>query len=227
MSKPFSWSWSRLKNWRTCPKRHWHVDIEKDFVEEEGDALKWGHEVHAAMANRIGKGTPLPEAMAHYEDWPTRFAKLKSKARVLVENKLAMGKDFQKTSFFDSATWFRGVVDALALVPQSSFAIAIDWKTGANVNPEYEQLGLNAQLIFANHPEIDRVATIYVWLGHDTQTVHSYQRDEMLSLWNGLMPEVKKLEEAHRTVTYPPKPSGLCKRHCPVTSCPYHGRGSR
>ena len=33
------------------------------------------------------------------------------------------------------------------------------------------------------------------------------------------------MEEAYRTTTYPPKPSGLCSSYCPVTSCPYHGKG--
>jgi len=49
---------------------------------------------------------------------------------------------------------------------------------------------------------------------------------DMMPLWAGLMPEINQLAEAHRTTTYPPKPSGICVRHCPVTSCPYHGKGS-
>src|SRR4029077_4175160 len=105
-------------------------------------------------------------------------------------------------------------------------AIALDWKTGGNVTPEFEQLGLFAQLIFAKYPEVDKVGAVYVWLGHDTHTLKIYRRDEMVGLWNGLWPEIRILEEAHRTTTYPPKPSGLCKRHCPVTSCPYHGKGT-
>ena len=54
--KPFSWSWSKLKNFRTCPKRHYHVDIAKDFKEDDSEDLLWGNEVHEALAKRIGKG---------------------------------------------------------------------------------------------------------------------------------------------------------------------------
>jgi len=54
-----------------------------------------------------------------------------------------------------------------------------------------------------------------------------YKRDGMLPLWNDLNPELAAMLEAWRTTTYPPKPSGLCMRYCPVTSCPYHGKGSR
>ena len=41
--KPFAWSYSRLKNFEVCPKRHFHVDIAKDFREEEGESLVWGN----------------------------------------------------------------------------------------------------------------------------------------------------------------------------------------
>ena len=62
--KPFSWSYSRLKNFETCPKRHWHVDINKDAKEEDSEQLQWGNAVHKALADRIAKGTSLPIGMA-------------------------------------------------------------------------------------------------------------------------------------------------------------------
>ena len=232
MTKPFSWSWSRLKNWRTCPKRFYEIDVAKNYTEPEAGALKWGHEVHQAMANRIARQAPLPEGMQDYDDWPQRMITLKSAgSHVLVENRLAMSKDFLKTGFFDQGTWFRGVVDVLAIGKET--AISLDWKTGGNINPEFEQLGLSAQLVFANFPDINEVQTAYIWLSHTNDngkvltTKETYTRDNMLPLWNELWPEIKTMAEAHRTTTYPPKPSGLCKRHCPVVSCPYHGKGSR
>jgi hypothetical protein len=230
--KPFSWSWSKLKNYRSCPKRHYEIDLAKSVVEPESEPLKWGHDVHQAMANRIAKGTELPPTMQHYHEWPDRMLAVKKMgARMLVENKLAMSADFKPTSFFDASTWFRGVVDVLTF--GVTRAGSIDWKTGGNVNPEYEQLGLSAQLIFAHYPEIEEVDSVYVWLGHTHDdgsaitTRKTYARDAMVPLWNGLMPEIAQMTEAYRTTTYPPKPSGLCKRHCPVESCPYHGKGSR
>lgn len=224
----FAWSWSRLKNYRTCPKRHWHIDLAKDIREEETDDLKWGHTVHEALAARIARGTPLPDSMARYDDWPARIADSRGDGvEVLVENKLAMTKDMETCDFFDKQkdVWFRGVIDAATINHKDGVAVAVDWKTG-KVDPDFEQLGLFAQLIFAKYPDIDEVGAIYVWLAHDTYTLKVYKRAEMLDLWNGLWPEIKVLEEAFRTTTYPPKPSGLCKRHCPVETCPYHGRGS-
>jgi len=224
--KKFSWSWSKLKNYRTCPKKHYHVDLAKDFKEEDSEALHWGDQVHKSMASRIAKGTPLPRMMEHYEDWAARIVALRDQGRkVLVENKLAMSEQFKPTSFFDAITWFRGVIDVLVLDEAQHVAATFDWKTGA-VKPDYEQLALSAELVFAHYPEIEQVGTIYVWLGSDDQTPRTYVRGTLMPTWNALWPEIREMEEAHRTTTYPPKPSGICLRHCPVTSCPHYGKGS-
>lgn len=224
--KKFSWSWSRLKNYRTCPKKHYHVDLAKDFKEEPSETLDWGDKVHKALALRIAKGTPLPRIMDHYESWPQRITGLKDQGfRLLVENKLAMSEKFRPTSFFDQETWFRGVLDVLALNEELGIGLSFDWKTGA-IKPDYEQLALSAQLIFTHYPSITLVSTTYVWLGNDDQTTNRYEPTSLVNMWNNLWPEVKEMAEAHRTTTYPPKPSGICLRHCPVTSCPHFGKGS-
>jgi len=218
----FQWSWSRLKNYRACPKRHYEVDLAKNFKEEEGEALVWGNQVHEAMARRLQKGGGLPETMQQYEDWPRRIDDMGCK--VLVENKLAMDKEFGPTGFFDADTWFRAVIDVLIL-PNPQYAITYDWKTG-QVKPEAEQLALSAQVVFAHYPKVQEVGARYIWLGTDDHTTVIYQRDKMLPIWNDLWPQINIMAEAFRTTTYPPKPSGLCKRHCPVKSCTYHGKGS-
>lgn len=228
MSKPFTWSWSKLKNYRTCPKRHYELDIAKTIKEEPSEQILWGNTFHDSMAKYIDKGVALPPTMVRYKAWPDNFIKLKNSgyATVLVEQKLAMDKEFQATAYFDNHTWFRSVSDVLALIPAHRAAISVDWKTGGKINPEFEQLALSAQTVFAHHPEIDRVESIYMWAGHDVTTRETYTRDKMLETWSHILPEVRQMEEAARNMDYPPKPSGLCKHYCPVVSCPYHGKGS-
>lgn len=230
MPKNFAWSWSRLKNFRTCPKRSYHTDITKEF-KDDSEALRWGDELHKAIAERIAHGVVLPPTMSRFEDWAAHVGTFKNggaiKGVIKVENKLAMDEQFRPTSFFDNSTWFRGVVDVLIdLSPARREVVTIDWKTG-KVHPEFEQLALSAQLVFAHYPEVDKVLALYAWLGNDDFTKIIYRRDEMVPLWNRLWPEINVMKEAHRTTTYPPKPSGICVSYCPVTSCPHHGRGSR
>lgn len=228
--KPFSWSWSKLKNYRTCPKRHYEIDLAKNYKEGESEPLKWGNLLHNSMAAYIEKDAIMPTMVSRYRQWPDNVKKLKALpgVEVTVENKMAIAQDFTATAFFDAATWFRAVIDVkIILPPEMKTAITIDWKTGGSVNPEFEQLALSSQVIFANYPEIEQVGSIYVWFGHDTQTIKVYRREDMVPMWNELWPMINEMTEAYRTTTYPPKPSGLCKSYCPVVSCPYHGKGSQ
>lgn len=230
MPKNFAWSWSRLKNYRACPKRHYEVDIAKTYKEVEGEALLWGNRFHDLMAKTIERGLPIPKDLESHRRWPElMIAKKQEDADIRVELKLAMSKDFLPTEWFDPKTWFRGVVDVLGLAPHLAKALAVDWKTGGSIKPEMEQLALNAQLIFCHHPEVDTVNTTYYWASHlDVEPeIKTYTRADMGPLWSRLLPEVGQMEEAARTMTYPPKPSGLCISYCPVTSCPFHGKGSR
>lgn len=226
--KKFSWSWSKLKNYRSCPKRHYEIDLAKNIKEPKSDELLWGDLFHDAMAKRIGKDVPLPATMTRFQKWPELMRQHRiDGAKVTVELQLAMDEQFQPTEWFGQDTWVRGIVDVLYLAPWMHSAAAIDWKTGGKIQPEFEQLGITTQLIFAHHPEIDTVHTAYQWQQHDAETINTYKREDMVPLWNKLLPEVKQMEEAARTMTYPPRPSGLCIKWCPVTSCPYHGKGDR
>jgi hypothetical protein len=224
--RKFAWSWSRLRNWRTCPKRHYHLDLAKDIVEEESVHIKWGHEFHEAVANHITDGTELP-FKTKSERWVTMLReRVDANCDVKTEQQLAMDADFQPTEWFGADTWFRGVVDVLALDGDERYAVALDWKTGGTIRPDEEQLALNAQLIFA-HTSIDTVHTAYQWTQFDEYTLKTYTRNDMVPLWVKLLPEVKKMESDAAVMHYPPKPSGLCKNHCPVRQCQYHGKGGR
>ena len=220
----FQWSFSRLKNFYTCPKRHYEIDITKNIKEPKSDALDWGHDVHAAFDRYLAVGTRLPNTMGQYNNIIEPIARLRYKDWTIVsESKMAMNRDFQPRAFFDKDTWVRGVVDATVM--KKGAAIAIDWKTGA-IKPDYEQLSITAQMIFAKYPAIKRVYTAYQWLPDKVSTREVFRRQDMVKVWNKLIPKVNVMEEAARTQTYPPRPSGLCIRHCPVVHCPYHGKGS-
>jgi len=223
----FSWSWSRLKNYRACPKRHYEVDIAKNFKEMDSPALLWGNQFHDMAAKRIADGTPM--STAGHDKWPGSLNNMRQNGfDITVELELAMDANFQPCGWRDwNKAWFRAKVDALAVDGDGRYAVAFDWKTGKNIDPEYEQLSLTSQVLFVHHPELKEVHTAYYWSQHSTEIMATYQPTDMVKLWAKLMPEINRMAEAFRTTTYPPKPTGLCIRYCPVTSCQYHGKGSR
>jgi hypothetical protein len=219
-SKPFTWSFSRLKNYETCPKRHWHIDIQKDVQEEGSEHLKWGNVVHTGAAKRIAKGEPLPKGCEYVEPWAVRIL-TPPFDKILVEQKLAIREDFTPCGYFDKGVWFRTVVDVLKI--NGPVAWAGDWKTGGNVQEDSVQLGLSAQCVFSHHPEVMAIRTEFIWLQHGFSTPETFKRDDMPALWKGLWPRIETLKQAWTTASYPPKPGRLCRKWCPVQACPHWG----
>jgi hypothetical protein len=228
-AKPFAWSYSRLKNFETCPKRYWHIDVQKDFKEEEGESLIWGNMVHKALAKRIAEGAPLPKGMEGYEKWCARvIGEPTANTRMLVEQQLAINADFGPTAWFPSdatkagtgAPWYRGIGDVIKIV--GPVALIIDWKTG-KILEDSQQLALMAACVFAHYPEVQKVRAEFIWLKEDANTRGNFDRNEMAQMWKNLWPRIEALKNAHDTTSYPPKQGGLCRRYCPVTSCPHHG----
>lgn len=218
--KPFTWSYSRLKNFETCPKRHWHLDIAKDVKEEESEQLSWGNFVHAALAKRISKSEPLPKGMEEYETWCEKILKDSDDAEILVEQKLAITKEFDPCGYFDANVWFRSVGDVIKI--SGAVALIADWKTG-KILEDGSQLALAAQCVFSHHPSVHAVRSEFIWLKEDATTSQIFKREDMPGVWNAIFPRIRSLECAARDMSYPPKPGGLCRRFCPVTQCPHHG----
>lgn len=225
MTKSFSWSFSKLKNFETCPKRHYEVDIAKNFSDDEGEALVWGNQVHKAFAECLGKGIALPPEMASYQHWIDRVKA--GPGKLLVEQKYAITKDFLPAAWFAPNVWYRGIGDVVRLDPavNPTVGLALDWKTG-KILQDSVQLMLLAQCLFSTFPTLKRVRSEFVWLKDDCSTPEVFSRQDVANGWAGMLSRVEALEHAAETLTYPPKPGRLCRKWCPVKSCPYHGRGS-
>lgn len=220
MAKEWAWSYSRKKNYDTCPKRHYEIDVAKSF-RDETEALKWGNEVHEALANACSSGAPLPDTMTEYQRWVDVVKQ--SPGQLYVEQKYAITRQFQKTDWFANNVWYRGVCDLLTV--NGNTAVALDWKTG-KVQHDSIQLMLMASCIFVHHPEVDTVKTRFIWLKDDCTTREEFTRATIAREWTVLLPELAAWEHAAKTLTYPPKPGKLCRKWCPVSSCPFYRKGA-
>lgn len=219
-AKAFSWSYSKLKNYRTCPRRYYDIDVTKKYQEDfNSPALKWGDEVHKAFERRIGKNIPFPSDMAEFEDAAVRLLAVPGKR--YTEQQLAIRADFSPCEWFAKDAWFRAITDLLII--NGPVALAIDYKTG-KILEDSEQLALNAETIFSHFPEVMAVRTEFWWLKEDAATREDFQRKNRKQVWQKILPEVTTLKAAHDTLSFPPKPSGLCRNHCIVIDCPHNGR---
>ncbi|CAB4144476.1 PD-(D/E)XK nuclease superfamily [uncultured Caudovirales phage] len=217
--KAFAWSYSKLKNFRTCPKRHFHYEIKKDVREPESDQLLWGNTLHDAFAKYVDKDKPLPETMTQYQPLLDRMKAMPGDT--FVEQKYAITKDFGPTEFFARDAWFRSIGDIVKVYGE--FAYCGDYKTGKVVE-DSEQLSLMAACLFAHFPKVNAVRTEFLWLKDDAITRATFRREEMAVVWNAILPDVRKYEMAVNNTEFPAKPGYLCRSWCSVKSCPYNGK---
>lgn len=219
--KAFAWSYSKLKNYETCPKRHWHVDVARDAKEEESEQLLYGNMLHKALADAISGKAPLGSTFTHLQPWVDKVAGFSNgSAKILVEQQLAIRQDLSATEWFGKDAWYRGIADVIKIV--GPVAVVLDWKTGKIVD-DGVQLALMAQCVFAHHPDVQKIRTEFVWLKEDATTRADFTRDDMAKVWAGLLPRVHVLENAYKMTNFPPKPGGLCRKYCPVRQCPHNG----
>lgn len=222
--KEWAWSYSKLKNFEDCPKRHYEIDILKRYAEEPkpGGPLDVGNKAHDALAKACKGEEPLPVNFSHYQPWVDRVRA--GPGELLVEQRYAITRDFRACAYFARDCWYRGIGDVVRI--DGPVALILDWKTG-KILEDPVQLMLMAQCIFSHYPDVKRVRSEYVWLKEECTSPEVFDRKEVADQWVELLGRVNALEAASKTLTYPPKPSGLCKKYCIVTSCPFFGKGAR
>ena len=55
--KEFAWSFSALTRYEQCPKQYYHLNVAKDFKDEDTEFSASGKETHLALYHRVVKGT--------------------------------------------------------------------------------------------------------------------------------------------------------------------------
>ena len=163
--------------------------------------------------------------MKHYEEIVEPFTTVPQGATVLTEQKLALTRDFKPTGWFGKNVWVRAVLDVVVL--HRSKALVVDWKTGKRLD-EDDQLALCAGVLMAQQKDVDSVRTAFVWLQEEPgsgnlTTVREYTRDDLPKIWERFLNREERWQRAFANNEFPARPSGLCRKWCPVTQCSYHG----
>src|SRR5215475_15042814 len=158
----FTWSYSRLRNYETCPKRHYHYDVVKDIKDSESPQLSEGNAVHQALELRVRAKKKLPLGMGQYEAIMAKLVALPGE--IYAEQKLALTQAFMPVAYFGRGVWFRTVLDFCAI--NGKTAAVIDYKTG-KPGPDQTQLQLLSATILHHEPEVERVRARLLFLNHN------------------------------------------------------------
>lgn len=225
ITKPFSWSYTALTDFENCPRAYAAKRVYKTVKEEETEALRWGNAVHEALEHRIKNKQPLPDSMKQWDKYAIAFETSPAVEEITVEGQYALDRSLKEVGWFDEDAWFRGKIDVQVLKEKGTTALIYDWKTGGRVNNDETQLRVFALATLLRNPGVERVYAHNIWLKHG-QISHPIcvMREWQAGEWNKILPRVKRMEDAWKHETFPERPSGLCKNHCPVLDCVHNGR---
>jgi len=214
------WSFSKIKAFEQCPKQFYHEKILKEFPFVETAATRYGTEFHTAAEGYIRDGKPLEDRFTFALDM---LESLKAKkGNKIPEQKMGLTENLEPCSFFSKDVWFRGIADLIIL--DGDLAWVIDYKTGKNSKyADKGQLELMALTVFAHYPQVKIVRGGLLFVISKDLIKDSYTEFDKTKLWKKWLGKYELMKTASETNVWNPKPSGLCKRHCPVTSCPHNG----
>jgi hypothetical protein len=218
----FCWSYSALKSYELCPRRHFHYKVARDFREPPSAALLTGQQMHAAIQARISDGVSLPLNLAVHEPFIDGLARLSGDRRL--EAELALDDQGNPIPYRSRDAWFRVRLDYLVVRP-NGIAAVLDFKTG-RPDDDFTQIELQAAALFAHEPAIQSVrGSLWFVTAHDKPMGgRTYTREEMPRIWEAILPRVRAMADAWRGGDFPPTPNRLCRAHCVVASCEYHGK---
>jgi RecB family exonuclease len=191
----------------------------KNYPFKDTDATIYGKELHTAAELYIKEGTPLPPQFAFIKD---TLDALKAKpGRKLCEHEMGVTKDLKPCGFMDKDVWVRGIADLLIIDDENLTARVVDYKSGNNKYPDREQLKLMALMVFAHFPHIRRVSGALLFVVKEDIAKASFMVGEAEEHWWDYRERVARIEQAHETGVWNPKPTPLCG-WCPVTTCEHN-----
>jgi RecB family exonuclease len=216
------WSFSKIKAFKQCPKQFYHVTVLNQFPFKETDATLYGTHFHEAAEFYIGKGEPLPERFNYAKNMLDSLAAMNGEK--LCEYEFGLTEDLEPCGFKDPDVWWRGIADLVILDKESGVAKVIDYKSGKNARyADKGQLELMALATFKHFPEVHTVKAGLLFVVANAFIKDVYRKEDERRLWQKWLTEYSTMEKAFQNDVWNPIPSGLCKRHCPVTECPHNG----
>lgn len=213
------WSHSSLKDYEGCARRYYEVKVLKNYPFTDTQATLYGKEFHTAAELYIKDGTPLPPQFEFAADV---LEALKAKpGRKLCEYEMGLTQDLKPCAFNAKDVWVRGIADLLIIDDENLTARVVDYKTGNNKYPDREQLKLMALMVFAHFPHIRRVSGALLFVIKNDMAKASFLRGEAEDYWWDYRERVARIEQAHETGVWNPKPTPLCG-WCVVKTCEYN-----
>jgi hypothetical protein len=220
MSSAGAWSYSKIKSFETCPKQFYHTNVLKEFPFQDTTATIYGKEFHTACELFIRDGKALPPQFHFMKPTMELLAAMPGDKHC--ELKMGLTADLEPCDFFAKDVWFRGIADLIVIDGET--ARYVDYKTGKSSKyADTGQLQLMALAVFKHFPQVKKVKGALLFTIANDMVKQDYSVTDEGVLWKPWVQKYAALEKAFETGVWNPRPSGLCKKYCPVTECPHNG----
>lgn len=209
------WTHSSMNTFETCPRMYEGKYVLKNVEDEQGPEAIWGDQVHKALEYRVAESTPLPTNMRQYERYAA--AVVSRQGEKILEGKYAINRDLEPVDWRSPECWTRGKIDVL--LDNRNVLDILDWKTG-KMKSDKSQLKLYGLFGLTHHNLAEKVRAGFVWLKNRVVTPPLViTRDDLPTIADEMEARYIPLEYAHKSGIFQPRPSGLCRGWCPVTTC--------
>ncbi len=219
-----AWSWSRLSDFEKCAlmaywKHYAPKALRCKFI--DSPPLIRGRKVHKDLEMAVG-GKPLPADLAHVQHIVDGVRRAIGEGWLIdPEIQLTFNVDYSPGDWFNTRnTFLRSGLDLL--MRRGKNAKVWDWKTG-KISPVSDQLKLYAMVTMTRYPEIDYVATAFIWVDHKSSTREEYDRWELPEIVEEFEERVNMIQIASDDANWIPNPSDFNCKWCPCTKaqCPH------
>ena len=213
----FTWSFSSLKTYISCPKQYQETKVLKRFVIKQSQQMLYGNEVHKACEDYVRDGTPLAKNYVRYKKVLDSLLAIPGVKHP--ELKMALSYTKEACEYYKKGYWARGIVDLLII--DGSDAFIVDYKTGNSKYYDVKQLKLMALMTFAHYPEVSHIKAALLFVKDNVFVDEEYSREDIDKLWKSFGTDLERLQISYENDVWQANPTPLCG-WCPVRTCEFY-----
>jgi len=207
VGKEWTWSYSSLELFKSCPKKYQILRHDKIMVEPPGKAAEMGSQVHESIENYLKTGVFTADLLK----WE-KLLRVVYEEQGECEKEYALNKNLEQVTFKAKDVWCRAIIDWIKI--DGTKCKVIDWKTG-RVNPS-KQLQFYAWMVFTCHPEVEEVEATFHWINHKDHLTETYYRADKDSYFDYFGNTIRSINGSMLSATWPEQKGFHC-RWCVVT----------
>lgn len=222
----FSWSYTKLTDFENCPMSFAEKNYYKRIKFTQTEQMLDGIRAHTALEVYAKEGRTSDELRVKHA-LPLVDAIRDKGGIILVEEQIAVDRQFKITEWFGKQAWGRGVIDLASI--REERALILDWKTGKKKHDEL-QLKIFCLFLAFKYPQIQEFDAKFGWLREQnlkdmiTGFDKPLRRVDLKEPLNNLIGRIKRMEDAWQSEIFQARTSGLCKNYCDVMGCGHNGR---